>query len=49
LKPTEYVHEFNDPHPIVAVNHNGKQLYILRGESNFSIDRSEPVSAGIKG
>lgn len=49
LKPIEYVHRTNEPYPVLARNKAGTQLYIFRGESQFSIDRSHPVSLGIKG
>jgi hypothetical protein len=49
MQPTEYKHWFTEPTPILAHNYNGTQLYILRGESRFRIDRTNPTSLGIDG
>lgn len=49
FEPTEFKHWFNEPCPILAHNHDGTQLYILRGETGFKIDRSRPTSLGIDG
>lgn len=49
FEPTSYKHWFLEPVPILAHNHDGTQLYILRGDSEFRIDRSRPTSLGIDG
>jgi hypothetical protein len=49
MKPIEYTHEFNEPYPQLCTNKKGTQYYIFRGDSEFSIGRGHPVSAGIEG
>jgi hypothetical protein len=49
FKPTHFQHRFNDSWPILAQNYEGDQLYVIRAESEFSIDRSGNVSGGIAG
>lgn len=49
FKPVEYVHRFDSPWPIVAQSKDRRQLYILRGDSEFYIERKGNVSAGISG
>ena len=48
-KPTVYKHRFDEPGPTLAQNKHGDQLYLLRADSEFFIDRSSPVSLGISG
>jgi hypothetical protein len=47
--PTEYVHRLDADWPIAAQSKDRRQLYIFRGESEFSIERNGNVSAGIAG
>lgn len=49
FEPTIYKHRFGEEFPILAQNKKGTQLYILRGESEFYLDRKSQVSAGICG
>ena len=58
FKPTPYIHEFSFdeegaglpwPRPILAQNKAANQIYILRGDSEFGIDRIGRVSGGISG
>ena len=49
FQPTNYRHRFDSPWPIAAQSEDRKQLYILRDESEFYIDREGGVSAGIAG
>lgn len=49
FQPTNYRHRFDSPWPVVAQSVDRKQLYILRAESEFYIDRKGGVSAGIAG
>jgi len=49
FQPVEYTHRFNEPWPILAQNEDGTQLYVIRDQSEFSIDRSGSVSGGIRG
>lgn len=46
---SDYHHDFSDPKATVAHSADGRQLYILRGESQFRIDDSQPMSLGIDG
>lgn len=49
--PVPYQHRFNSEpgFPILAQNEDGDQLYVIRNESTFYIERSGNVSAGIGG
>lgn len=51
FEPTDFKHRFVEGPslPTLAHNYDGNQLYIFRGDSNFSIDRSRPTSLGIDG
>lgn len=49
FQPIQFTHRFNEPWPILAQNVDGDQLYIIRDQSQFCIDRSGEVSGGISG
>lgn len=49
FQPVEFVHRFDSPWPMVAQSKDRKQIYIFRDESEFYIERSGSVSAGIAG
>jgi hypothetical protein len=49
FQPIDYTHRFDSPWPILAQNETGDQLFIIRDQSRFSIDRQGSVSAGIAG
>lgn len=47
--PMNYRHRFDSPWPILAQSRDRRQLYIFRNDSEFYIERSGDVSAGIGG
>ena len=49
FKPVNYKHRFDSPWPLLAQSKDRRQLYVLRDESEFYIERSGNVSAGIAG
>lgn len=49
FEPTPYKHRFSEPWPMLAHSDDGRQLYIFRDQSEFSIDDSNGISRGIVG